>query len=243
MKSEVNIRAYSSYRLDLVDILKNHTIYMKRQKERDGKIFYVVVDSLEEADGFKIGNHVIDGASKCRYRIFSECIAEKKKYRGKQVYSVDIDKEVNPEKLGRKQIRLYTSNSEHFYRTSILRFYEITYIVNTVRNHEEDNENFRRWISCDERNLQINHITGEYTCSGNASLLEICTRRENLLHGRILRYFRKVNTGLQSAFLATVNDCCLALEQLQLETGSEKVETCDLYKVLVSQNKIIEVAI
>ena len=239
MKKEINIREHSSYRLDLIDILKHHTVYMSRYKEKDGKIYYVEVDDMDAANAFKIGNYLIDGTSKSNYRIFSFSEEEKKKRKGRTVYSVEEKYEVNPKNLGRKQIRLYTSNSDKYFKTAVLRYYEITYIVNTLRNHNEDDEMFKRWIKCDDRNLQINHITGEYTCSGNAGLLEICTFRENLLHGQILRYFRKVTHDLDAIFLATAEDCCLAKKTLQIEKGVEKIETYEMYGYLLSQNKIV----
>lgn len=237
MKKEFFVREHSSYRLNLVDIFKNHTEYLARQKEKDGKIYYEVVSSLEEANAFRIGQAVVDGYSKLNYRIFTESVEEKKR-KGKKVYSVEVSKETNPQKLGRKQIRLYVSADDKNFKSAVLRFYEITYIIHTLRT-ETDDEKFWHWINCDSRDLQINHITGEYTNSGNVAMLEICTQRENLLHGRALRYFRKVTNGLNSLFLATAKDCVDARDELQREKGVEYVESCDLYDFLLNHNKIV----
>ena len=239
MRLEKSIREKCSHRLNLVEIYKNHTVYLCKLKETEEKSLYIEAENEESANAYKIGCHIIDAVSKTNYRIFSNVSIERKR-KGKEVYSVKLEDEIEPGEQKRKMIRLYTSIDDTYYMTSILRFYEIVYIIHTLRTHKE-NRQFWKWIECDDRKLQINHITGEYDNSGNTSTLEICTRYENLVHGTLLRYFRKVNDVTKSVFLATAKDCCLAKEQLMNATGEKKVATSDVYSLLVQQNKVVSV--
>jgi len=241
MKVQSNIRSSASSRLNLIDIYKNHTLFLKRKKEDDDGLVYVSANSEEDADAYKIGNSIIDCHITSNYRIF-HCVEEEKK-RKNILYTVKYKNEILPKDLGRKQVRLYVSIDDETYKTCVLRFYEITYIMHTLIKHRDGKENkaFWNWINCNDGKYQINHITGEMTNSGNANALEICTREENLLHSFVLKWFRRLNQNESSVFVATVSDCVKAKNLIQKATGKDKVCPREVYNYLLETNKIVTV--
>ena len=241
MKSEYRMRKSAYYRLNLVDMFRNDSIYLARkvEKKENGEFYtYYIVKSEEECNAYKIGNVIIDCHSQTNYRIFRQ--AELVEKRGKKIYKAKLEDEILPEKLGRKMIRIYQSVDNKNFKSSVLRYYEITYIINTLRKHREvDNDLFWKWIKSSDRSLQINHITGEMANSGNFQVLEICTMTENLVHSFVLRQFRKKDKGVGAVFLATAKECLEAKKEYLEETGSEKADYEQIYKKLVENNKVV----
>lgn len=233
MKKELKVREVSSHRLNFVKMFEDYSIPLVRKKEKNGEIAYSKVSSKEFANAWLIGGHLIDGFSRFNYRIFKGVELKKNGY-----YIVNLDSEVKASDLGRKQIRIWAKCNELEYITCVLRYYEITSIVDFLRLHRETEE-FWKWVNCSDRTMQINHISGEYENSGNIGLLEICTQRENLLHARALRYFRKVCDISSTVFLATVDDCKKAQEFIVSQTGKEKYATQDMFQYLMDNNKIV----
>lgn len=237
MKVLKNMRENCSHRLNLLAIYKNHTVYLKKLQTTKEGIIYIESDE-ETANAYKIGHHIIDGSFELNYRIFKKAEVKRKR-QGKQIYGVTFKNEISPDRQKRKMIRLYTAIDDNYYMTSILRYYEIVYIIHTLRKHNESKE-FWNWICCEDKSIQINHITGDYTNSGNIALLEICTMSENLTHGSILNYFRKQTADSVGAlFMATAKECCLAKEKIKELQGKEKVAIADVYSLLLQQNKVV----
>lgn len=232
-KKDIGIRKVSSHRLNFVKMFQEFSVGLVMKKEKDGKISYCKAPSVESANAWLIGGHLIDGSCRYNYRIFKGCELNK---RG--LYIVNLDSEIKASDLGKKQIRIWAKCNDLEYITCVLRYYEIISIVDFLRMHRE-NEEFWKWINCEDRTMQINHITGEYENSGNISLLEICTQKENLLHARALRYFRKVCNISTSVFIATVDDCIKARDYIVSETGKEKYKTEEMFQYLKNHDKIV----
>lgn len=237
MKALKSIRENCSHRLNLVYIFWNCKVCLRRLEDTKDTIVYIESDE-NNANAYKIGSHIIDCSNLLNYRIF-KAVEAKRKRKGKQVYSVKLDNEILPGKQKRGMIRLYTAIDDEYSITAILRYYEIVYIIHTLRKHTGNSE-FWNWIYCEDKKMQVNHITGEYENSGNVTTLEICTQEENLFHGSILNYFRKQTANsVGSLFMATAKECCLAKERLMNIRGTAKVSTAEVYALLVAENKIL----
>ena len=107
MKSEYRMRKSAYYRLNLVDMFRNDSIYLARkvEKKENGEFYtYYIVKNEEECDAYKIGNVIIDCHSQTNYRIFRQ--AELVEKRGKKIYKAKLEDEILPEKLGRKEVEI-----------------------------------------------------------------------------------------------------------------------------------------
>lgn len=233
MKKELKVREVSSHRLNFVKMFQEYSVALVLKKEKNGVRTYLKAQTIGAANAWLFGGHLVDGTCRYNYRIFKGCEVTK---RGN--YIVNLDSEISASDLGRKQIRFWAKCNELEYITCVLRYYEITTIVDVLRRHKETDE-FWKWVTCSDRTMQINHISGEYSNSGNIGLLEICTQKENLLHARALRHFRKVCDVSSSVFLASVDDCKKARAYVVSQTGKEKYKTEDMYKYLLEHGKIV----
>jgi hypothetical protein len=240
MKKASNIRANGTNRLNLIDMLKHHATYLQKYKEKDGELTYLVVNDEREGNCYKLGNSIIDCSSSTNYRIFNRVTEAEKKIKGKKVVTADIKHEVQPGDLQRKQVRLYVSVDDTVYKTCVLRFYEITYIVNAIKFHTDSQSNTRfwNWINSNDKSIQISNTTGEFVNSGNYLMLNISTRADNLTHGYAYRMFKKLDTD-NAIFFATAEECGAAKRACQEETGREKIKTIEVYHKLMDEKKII----